>query len=153
MAIEIILRAHFGSLIPVDQIGADQINELRWGSTYKATLTQPRNINFHRKAFALLKVIYDAWDVPDRQHKGQPVKKNMDSLREDLTILAGYYETEFKFDGTLRLKAKSWAFAAMSQEEFEQLYSAIIDVALSKILTTYTKDDIDSQVDKLLSFA
>jgi hypothetical protein len=153
MAIELILRAHDGTLIPVDDIGAEQLAELKQGQMYKAVLSQPRNILFHRKAFALLKVIFEAWDVPDRQHKGQPVKKNMDSLREDLTILAGFYDTEFKFDGTLRLKASSWSFAAMGQEEYEQLYSAIIDVALSKILTGYTKDDIDSQVDKLLSFA
>jgi hypothetical protein len=41
----------------------------------------------------------------------------------------------------------------MSEEDFEVLYSRLIDVALAKILGgKYTRDDIDYQVEQILRF-
>jgi len=56
-------------------------------------------------------------------------------------------------DGSIRLTAKSWSFASMNQVEREQLYSAIINVLLTRILTKYTRDDLDAQVENVLRFA
>jgi hypothetical protein len=40
----------------------------------------------------------------------------------------------------------------MGQEEFDGLYSSVIDVVLARILTNYTRDDIDSVVNQILGF-
>lgn len=153
MAIEVRVRKLYCSIVPVDAANAELFEDLTPNGEYKAVLTQERNPKFHRKAFALLKAIYDAWETPVLMHKGQPVKKNMERLRKDLTILAGYYDVLFKYDGTMVLEAHSWAFANMDDETFGAMYSKLIDVALSKILTGYTKDDLEYHVERILRFA
>jgi len=147
------VRKLYNGLVPVDQTSADIMAKLKPNGEYQVKITQPRNIAFHRKAWALLQVIYDAWEPSELTHKGVKVQKNLESLRNDLTILAGYYTSEFKYDGTLRLRAKSWSFASMSQEDFEEMYSKIIDVALAKILINYSRDDIDYHVEQILRFS
>lgn len=152
MATEIIVRKLYNSIVPVDAANAELFEELQANGEYKAVFTRPRNLAFHRKAFALLSVVYNAWDMPERKHKGQPVAKNVEGLREDMTILAGYYTVEYKYDGSLRLKAKSWSFAKMSEEEFSAMYSKLIDAALAKILNNYRREDIEQQVNNILGF-
>ena len=116
----------------------------------------PRNPRFHRKFFALLEIGFDAWE-PGRKHKsykGREVSKNFESFREDITILSGYYDQTFDLQGRLKLRAKSISFASMDDPEFEQLYSAVIDVLLSNVLTAYRgREDIDAVVDRVLRFA
>jgi hypothetical protein len=146
------LRKLYDKFVPIDEASAEAMEKMPPNTEFKAELTRPRNLQFHRKAFALLGVVYEAWDVQEREHQGQKVAKNIECLREDMTILAGYYTVEYKYDGSLRLKAKSWAFANMSEEDFGELYSKLIDVALTKILSGYTKADIDEQVNRILGF-
>lgn len=153
MATEIRVRKLYNSIVPVDETNAALFEKLKPNGEYKAVFSRERNGAFHRKAFALLKVVFDAWQTPTIEHKGQPVQRDIERLREDMTILAGFYTVTFKYDGTMTLKAKSWSFSSMSQDEFEALYSRLIDVALAKILTGYTREDIDEQVDRILRFA
>ena len=40
----------------------------------------------------------------------------------------------------------------MDEIEFETLYSATIDVILSRILTKYTRQDLDNVINQLLAF-
>ena len=40
----------------------------------------------------------------------------------------------------------------MSQEDFDKLYSTAIDVILENVLTNYSKEDIDDQVERVLGF-
>ena len=153
MATEIRVRKLYNSIVPVDELNAELFEKLKPNGEYKATFSRERNAAFHRKAFALLTVVFNAWDTPELEYKGQPVQRDIERLREDMTILAGFYTPVFKYDGTLQPKPKSWAFGSMDQDEFENLYSRLIDVALNKILTGYTREDIDDQVNKILGFA
>jgi hypothetical protein len=86
-------------------------------------------------------------------YKGQPVTKNFDQFRNDVTVLAGHYEMAVTLKGETRLTAKSISFGNMSQEEFEDLYNATVDVILSRIMTSYSRDDLDNVINQLLSFA
>ena len=82
----------------------------------------PRNGKFHRKFFALMNVGYDCWE-PKRKHKsykGIPIEKNRDQFREDITILAGFYEQTFNLKGEMRMRAKSISFASMEDDEFSE---------------------------------
>jgi len=153
MATELILRKLHSTFVPVDEATLDAMESIRPNAEVKAVITQPRNIAFHRKLFALLKVAFDAWEAPELEYKGQKVVKNFDNFRRDLTILAGFYETYVNVKGEVRLAAKSLSFAKMDETEFEQLYNRFIDVILQKILTHYTRDDLEQVVEKVLRFA
>lgn len=116
----------------------------------------PRNAKFHRKFFALLKLGFDAWE-PGRKRKtyrGKPVSKSFDAFREEVTILAGFYEQAFDLDGRMLLRAKSIKFGSMDDVEFGQLYEAVLDVLLKHVLTNYKdRDEVDRVVEQLMEFA
>lgn len=154
MATELYLtKTAGGALASADQQSAEYIAKLKLGATVTATVRQPRNVRFHRKFWALLNVAYDAWEPVGKEYKGQPVQKNFEQFRRDVTILAGYYESTYTLKGDVRLVPKSISFASMDEDEFGKLYSAIIDVILSRILTNYTKDDLDNVVENVLRFS
>lgn len=154
MAVEVMVRKLYDSIVPVDAANAELFEDLKPNGQYKAVFTQPRNALFHRKAFALLKVAFDAWDMPMREHNGQPVAKNFEQFRNDVTILAGFYKVVFNYKGDFRLISKSWSYAGMDQTEFEALYSKLIDVILGNILNShYTREDLDRLVENVLRFA
>ena len=87
---------------------------------------QQRNLQLHRKAFALLNIIFEAqekYDTPEQ-------------LRLAMTVHAGYVKQIEVGDITV-LISESWAFdnKEMTPERFEVLYSSMIDfgVGLSGI--------------------
>jgi len=152
MATELHLRKLYNSFVPVDQVNLDAMEALTMNAEYKAILTRPRNIKFHRKFFALLSVAFEAWDPKPVFYKGLEIHKNVDRFRKDIEILAGYFETVININGEVRLEAKSISFANMSEDEFSRLYSRCVDVILGKILTNYSADDLDEQVNRVLGF-
>jgi len=153
MATEILLsKTAGGTLAPADQQAVDYVSKLKLGQPVKATIVRPRNIQFHKKYFALLQVAFDAWEPPAKQYKGEVVQKNFKQFRRDIVILSGHYETAYTLKGEVRLTPKSISFANMDEDEFEALYSATINVVLSRILTNYTREDLDNVVDQVLAF-
>lgn len=150
---EIVLaKAANGCLVPVDQQGIDAIAKMKLGQGVKVVMTRHNNVAFHRKLFALANLAYEAWEPEELQHKGEVIAKNFDQFREDITILAGFYEARVRLDGSIRFIAKSWSFARMPDDEKDRLYNSIINVVLSRILTNYTRDDLDNVVNQVLAF-
>lgn len=152
MATEIIVRKLYNSFVPVDMVGLDAMEEMQSNGEFKATFTRPRNIKFHKKFFALLNVAFDAWEAPAMEHAGIPVQKNRDRFRKDIIIACGFYETTVNLAGKVRLEAKSIRFDRMDDDEFEKLYSKAIDVILGQVLSNYTREDLDYQVEQILRF-
>lgn len=132
-----------------------RIKKLGEGELMKFTFKVIRNGKFHRRFFAMLNVGYDAWE-PQRKHKsykGIPVTKNFEQFREDVLILSGFYEQTFDLNGHMVLKAKSISFSNMCQDEFEKVYSAVCDVLLEKVLTTYKdRAELDQVIERLIGF-
>jgi len=149
----VLMRTPQGALIPADQQSMDAIAKLKVGVGIRATIKRENNLQFHRKLFVLANLGFDAWEPPDVQYKGAKIEKNFDQFRDDITILAGFYTTSVRLNGDIKFTAKSWSFASMDQGQREDLYSAIINVILSRILTQYTREDLDSVVDQILGFA
>lgn len=152
MATEFFAIKLYQSLVPSDFDGAEAMEKLKPGGIYKIVVTQIRNYKHHQKFFCLLNAAYKAWEAPELEHKGVKVTKNKQRFRKDMIILCGYYETVVNINGEIRLEAKSISFANMDQVEFDRLYSKAIDVILGNILTHYTREDLDEQVNRILGF-
>lgn len=111
-----------------------------------------RNPAFHRKMFALLNLGFDAW-YPSFTYKGQEIQKNFEQFRSDVIIQAGYYDQTWSLDGQLTLRARSLSYSSMDDAQFEQVYSAIADVLLAKVLTHYKgRRELDDVVAEILGF-
>jgi len=82
--------------------------------------SKPRNLKFHKKFFALLNMVYE----------NQEQYNNIEHLRKDLTISAGYYDLRFNIEGVEVQEAKSISFASMDDLEFSDFYNRIVDVVV-----------------------
>ena len=131
------------------------VKNLDPGEMIRFEVVFPRNSRFHRKLFALLNVGFDAWEPPRKHktHKGMPIVKNFEAFREEVTIIAGFYEQTFDLNGRMKLVAKSISFAKMDEVEFEQFYGAVADVILSRVLTSYLgRRELDEVVERVVNF-
>lgn len=85
---------------------------------------RPRNIQHHRKLFALLNIAVENWPYDD------PI--TTDGLLGVLKISAGHFEAVQTKDGITKIP-KSIAFESMSQDEFEPFYKHAV-LIISRVL-------------------
>jgi hypothetical protein len=97
---------------------------------------KPRNLKFHKKFFALLNLVFE----------NQERYNNLDHLRKDLTISAGYYDLRLNIEGLEIREAKSISFAKMTDTEFSDYYNRIIDVVVKWL--GIDKDDIIQNINQ-----
>jgi hypothetical protein len=152
------MKAHFIKtqigLVPADEASREWYEKVKHGEVVSGEFKKVRNYRFLKKLFALLKIGFDNWNPGEINSKyGQP-EKNFDRFRADCIILAGFYETTIRLDGSVRVEPKSISFAKMSEEEFSELYSRTIDVLIKHVYNaSMTPEEIDETVNKYLQFA
>lgn len=86
------------------------------------------------------------------QRDDYAMNPDFEQFRKDLLILAGYHRSVARLDGSVRLEAQSMSWARMDETEFQRLYSSVADVILQRVLTQYTRDDLDEVVEQILEF-
>lgn len=140
-----------GILFPADEDAQESLKKIKEGKMVKAKVTQPRNLQHHKKFFAALNLAFDAFE-PITEFKGRQVQKSFDRFRKDVIILAGHYDIVANVKNEVRYEAKSISFANMSQDEFDQLYTDVVNVLLREVLVNYTRSDFDKVIQELIRF-
>jgi len=143
------------TIVPEDKESADFIDKLKINEVITAEFKKPRNYKFHKKYFALLNFAYENWEpeaLQDAKWDNVIPEKSFNRFRKDLIILSGHYDAVYRVDGSVRIEAKSIAFNKMNEETFAELYDATINVILKKILTNYSREDLDKVVEQLEEF-
>ena len=125
-----------GTLKPAYNSDYDKVKKLKVGEEYQCDVRQPRNYKLLKKFFSLVKLVFD----------NQEVYNNIDILREDLIIEAGYYVEWADFNGEIKRKAKSISFGSMTEDEFQQLYSRVVDVIVKYF--HFDREDIAENVER-----
>ena len=121
---KILLQNTALGLVPLYDSDLDEKRKLKVGQVYQADIKVVRNINFHRKMWAMLNT---AWALlPEKTQNGF---RSFEGFRAYLLVAAGFYDTYF----SPRLKEfvevpKSMSFASMDDAEFSDCYNAIKDV-------------------------
>lgn len=149
-------RAPNGALIPISEDEADKLDRFRMGETIKGNFTVMRNSQFHRKFFSLLQLCFEKFKegVGHAEYKGQPATPCFDTWRQQFVILSGHYDVTFDIKGHIRLKAKSLSFANCNQEEFEVIYSDLINCALKHVYdASMSEQKLRALVEQILRYA
>ena len=144
MKIEVIKHIG-GTLTPVDEIAYEDLQKLKTGEQYEISIKLTGRPAFHRKTFAFFKFCYAHWSGGN---KSQDEKTQFKAFRNELTILAGFYNEYYSIAGELRVEAKSLSYASMNDEEFSAHYNALINAAMANL---FWPEDMVIQ-DKLYSF-
>lgn len=94
----------------------DIYSKIALNETFEIDYKKPRNVKFHRKFFALLKMAFE----------NQQDYPSLERMRKRLIEVAGYYD-EYRDPLTKELvkEVHSISFASMDETEFTTLYNAV----------------------------
>jgi hypothetical protein len=151
-----LIKSPGGNLRPADESDAETISGIKNGSLVYAEFKQPRNPQFHRRFFAMLNFAYEYFqpEIPITK-SGVVPERNFDKFREDVTILAGFYDVVVNIKGEARYQAKSISFGSMEDMEFQDLYKAVFGVCWRMVLSKVngmTEQVAENVINSMMSF-
>jgi hypothetical protein len=114
----------------------DMLKKIKAGEVYEYEYKKPRNYKFHKKFFALINLVF----------QNQDRYSNMEYLRRDLIIEAGYFDEHFDLQGTQQITAKSISFAKMDETEFDKLYQAVLNTIVKYF--HFDKQEIEDNIQR-----
>lgn len=120
----------------------EKTTKFKTGELYEADIKLTRNPKFLRKVMVFFRFCFDHWDG-NKVHEYCSETEQLERFRKDLTILAGFYVQTVRIDGSLRTEAESLAFSSMSEERFQECYSALINAAMKHIFKTYDENTLN----------
>lgn len=146
-------KGPLGALVPADRETDDYLRKIKSGVVVHGEFRRMRNPRFHRKFFALLNFAFEYWEPGEVSSRHGVPEKNFERFREDVIILAGYYRSVIRLDGSVRIEAESISFGSMDEDRFEKLYNAVLTVIIERILVGRTPEEVDRLVNEALRFA
>jgi hypothetical protein len=130
---KLLLRNTLSGLMPLYPSDFDEKRKLKLGQDYEAEIVNPRNVGFHRKFFALVNL----------GHENTSIDMPFETYRKYLIMKAGYFKTYQTPKGTF-YEPDSISFGSMSQDQFEEVYSSVLDKVIEDI--GVTKQDVETQL-------
>lgn len=126
-------------LVPLDDDDFEEKKKLKLGQTYSVEVKVARNVDFHRKYFALIAY---AWEFLDERETA--TFKSKDNFRKYLEISAGHCDVIFhpKLQEFVEIP-KSISFGKMDNTAFSELYERVKDVIFSIIGDRVTREEFE----------
>lgn len=126
-------------LVPLGDDDYEQKRKLKLGETYSVEVKVVRNVDFHRKYFALIAY---AWEFLNEQETER--FKDKENFRKYIEIAAGHCDVIFhpRLQEFVEIP-KSIAFAKMDNTAFSDLYGRVKDVIFSIIGDRVTQEEFE----------
>ena len=116
-----LVKREDGSFMPSYPSDHEKAKKLKVGNEYSFTHKKIRNVAFHRKYFAMIRMLFDS----------QEVFTDQTIFRKYMEMKAGYYTvTNTGVDDMIL--PKSIAFEKLSEDDFSELYGKVCQVAYEK---------------------
>lgn len=138
-----VIRTQLNTFAPLGEDDFEDAKKFPVGEPYRCKIWKSRNYNFHRKFFALIKVLFDMQDHFN----------NKTALRYWLTMKAGFFNMVVAPNGKPMYFAESISFSKMDNVRFEKLYNSVIDAAIREICQGGSKAKIEEQVNIVIGFS
>lgn len=139
MALELIMRRSGQSLVPVDEAGFEDLDLIK--SDFVLVLVkQERNLAFHRKFMALIRLIY----------QNQSRYTSVDELLDVIKVLVGHSRVAISPNGEEVHSPKSISFAKMSEPEFRAFFDKVVDAVCQHIIPGLQREDLEREILELI---
>ena len=129
-------------LMPYDDNDLQLFRRLKRGAVVKVETRTPRNLRFHRKFFALLRVTFD--NLPENIASSMHIE-SIEALLMLLKMDMGYFDVveigEHHF-----VKPRSISFAEMDEAAFSEFYNKAVTCILNNYLTLSSQADLEEAV-------
>ena len=132
---KLVLQKHNGGLVAADEISENWLRRVLEGDKIMAEIRKPRNINHHRKLFALLKKVCDNLD--------QPVSTEM--LLGLIKLRTGHCDLIDTVKGTVAVH-RSIAFESMDQLAFDEFWNRAVDFIIAEVIPGVDRDALEREV-------
>lgn len=144
----IILQKTITGFSPADTASAEFHAKLKPGQIIHGDYKKQRNPKFHRLFFAMLNFAFEYWQPGEISSEHGTPEKNFDRFRKDLLILAGFYHTTIRLNGSTRIEAKSISFGKMDEIEFRKVYISVLTVIVDRIMSNYSMDEVNQMIEQ-----
>lgn len=143
---EIFLHNTSHGLIPCYDEDFEERKKLKIGQTYKAIITVPRNLQFHRRYFAMLRC---AWALLTQAQR-EFFNDSEDVFRSTVQIAAGFSKKYYSITHKeWRDESISISFASMDDATFKDVYNRVFDIILQVFLKHISEAEFN---DNLINF-
>jgi Protein of unknown function (DUF1367). len=116
----------------------DEKRKLKIGQTYVCEIKKTRNLQFHKKYFALINC---AWEYQSERRRAF-FSENKDIFRKTVEIAAGWSERVYSISRKEWLEVpKSISFEKMDNIEFTELYERVKTVLFNTFLRDINKEE------------
>ncbi|MDO4163976.1 MAG: DUF1367 family protein [Bacteroides sp.] len=132
-------------LVPLYDTDLDMKKRLKVGRIVKCRVSNPRNYEFHKKFFALVRLTFDNLPTPLAEYWN--VRSEEDMLRRFKRDL-GYFTSTLNERGEREIEYQSISFASMEQHEFERFYDQCIDLVLHQYIKGIDKEDLINEIER-----
>lgn len=128
------------SLHPADDEARALLRTIGQGEIVSVEVRRPRNVRFHAKFFAMLKIILD-----NQEHY-----KSIEDILDVAKLSVGHYRTirTAKY-GDVKIP-NSISFAAMDNAEFSDFYDKVVAWIASDVIPGLKRKDLDAEVEAAL---
>lgn len=129
-------------LVPYGDDDYEEKKKLKDGATYSVEIKVARNLDFHRKYFAMVSY---AWDFLNEAETA--TFRTKENFRKYLEISAGHCEVIYhpRLQEFVEIP-KSISFAKMDNAEFDDLYRRVKDVVFSLIGGRVSEEEFERLV-------
>ena len=125
-----LIKRSDGLYCPANDNSSELSKKVTIGDPLEVKVSSQRILWYHKRFFIAVKFIYE--NMPENFTTLYPTEE---SLRKGLLLLAGHTEKVHNPDGTFIINVRSMNFETVKQDEFQQLYSAIIDAGLKYFIS------------------
>ena len=129
----IFCRNTLSGLIPLYPSDQEEKKKLRIGQDYECDIKNPRNYEYHKRFFALINL----------GHHNTSLELPMDVYRKIVIMRAGYFTT-YETDKGIHYEADSISFSNKTQDEFQEIYSRVLDEIIKDI--GVTSEEIEKEL-------
>ncbi len=135
-----LFRKHLGRLVPDGHEAEALINSIRQGELVEADIRRPRNLQHHRKFFALLRVVFE----------NQEYYSSTDHLLAACKHATGHVDVIRTKRGQITIP-KSISFAKMDQAEFNDFYDRVVTWVVTEVIPGLDREDLEDAVLEILA--
>lgn len=143
---EIYCRVTDVGLVPMYDSDLDEKHRLRIGDAVLCKITKPRNYEFHKKFFALVRLVY--LNLPEHLHEQLNVWSEEDMLAA-IKLDLGLATTQI-YDGREVIKLGSISFAKMDETEFQRFYDRCVYLVQYKYLKGTDRESLLEEIGNFL---
>lgn len=137
---------HLESLRPADDAARDLLRKLGQGEIVTCEVKRPRNVRHHRLFWALMTLVWQQLDDPDRY-------PTVESLVTEVKIVTGHYDRrDIEWEGRRYpvLTPRSISFAAMDQTAFDAFFTKVCDWIAANVLPGVTERMLREELEILI---